>query len=558
MQRKYYGQFDPPLDELLYERYFKNNIAVVGVGIECGASDGSTESSLRFFEESLGWDVVNVECAPPLLDKLCKNRPLSRNVNYALSSGSGSVGFIHAVSPVYGEIFGNGSLSHADVHRQQLLNDGCSFKEYQVESVTYNQLVAEQGLSDVDLLVLDVEGHELEVLIGMEGSSAFPSVICVESTITDKAAIRKLLESYGYCFSEDLYNNSVYVRNSALKIACRDEISTSIRSINIVTNLRASDAHAESFFRQVANLSQNQCVVANLIITVAGDDSIIEAAAKRFLDIPLHIIREVDLAKKPVSLADRARQWAGVGNGNLRLSTVLGADATLIIESDLCFPMDLLDLLCAKNDAVIAPVVLLGTQFYDTWGFRAETGDRIISLNSLLSMRMTEGYARLGSVGSCALFPQQVLEMSVRMPPTYDDGLFVGLCRGARLLGFDVFCDLRVSIMHPVSTWRRQLWTVSKVIVGSPLSAETVTVDLERHNLVVADRYAEFSRDIVRAVLNQLFGAEKVGALVNRLQISVAAIEPSRSITVFVCSSGSPPEIGDIVFDPPVALAGRA
>ena len=54
MAFRFYGQFDPPVDRFLFERFFAGSKRP-GVFIECGAFDGETESSCKFFEESLGW-----------------------------------------------------------------------------------------------------------------------------------------------------------------------------------------------------------------------------------------------------------------------------------------------------------------------------------------------------------------------------------------------------------------------------------------------------------------------------------------------------------------------
>ena len=85
---KFYGQFDPAVDRFIYERYFVGRPGP-GVAVECGAFDGLTESSCKFFEESLGWACVNVEPYPPAFAKLVVNRPLSTNINVALSSWTG-------------------------------------------------------------------------------------------------------------------------------------------------------------------------------------------------------------------------------------------------------------------------------------------------------------------------------------------------------------------------------------------------------------------------------------------------------------------------------------
>ncbi|MEI9889739.1 MAG: hypothetical protein WDN45_03025 [Caulobacteraceae bacterium] len=46
---KFYGQFDPPVDRVLFERYFPDK-TIRGVFVECGAYDGQTESCCKFFE----------------------------------------------------------------------------------------------------------------------------------------------------------------------------------------------------------------------------------------------------------------------------------------------------------------------------------------------------------------------------------------------------------------------------------------------------------------------------------------------------------------------------
>ena len=78
----FYGQNQQ--DRFIYERYFaryKNR----GIAIECGSYDGNIESSCKFFEESLGWDCINIEASPPIYEMLCVNRPKSVNLHLGLS-----------------------------------------------------------------------------------------------------------------------------------------------------------------------------------------------------------------------------------------------------------------------------------------------------------------------------------------------------------------------------------------------------------------------------------------------------------------------------------------
>lgn len=205
----YYGQWDPPVDEVIHQTYFPNREN--GTCIECGALDGLLESSCKFFEESMGWTCINVEPAPPTYEMLCKNRPNSINIRAALSNESGLAKFKHAIHPSLGQRFGNGSLKHTDAHMQSLLRNGCKFEEYEVSVITYKELLKIAEIKSLDLFVLDVEGHEIQVLEGMKGASVLPKVMCIEHGHLG-SQIDKHLKDLGYRFDKKSHNNSFYVK----------------------------------------------------------------------------------------------------------------------------------------------------------------------------------------------------------------------------------------------------------------------------------------------------------------------------------------------------------
>lgn len=205
----YYGQFDPPVDRILHERYFKDKAN--GVFIECGAFDGTLDSCCRFFEESKGWTGINIEPVPHLFDMLTKNRPKSTNLKVALSNNNGVATFTQALRPDMGNYFGNGSLRHSKDHMKELLNTGCTFEKYQVQTITYKTMVETHKFTSLDLFVLDVEGHELEVIDGMEGSTVWPSVFCIEYPICGLDNLRRKLEPKRYRLDHTQFNNAFFV-----------------------------------------------------------------------------------------------------------------------------------------------------------------------------------------------------------------------------------------------------------------------------------------------------------------------------------------------------------
>jgi FkbM family methyltransferase len=208
---RFYGQFDPPLDQVLYERFFRGR-RKPGIFVESGAFDGLTECTCKFFEESLEWSGVNIEPSPPIFSKLEKNRPRSRNLNAALASTDGYATFHGIVHPEFGEQCTNGSLRHHPTHAEYIAAQSWPTKDYTVPTITWGTMIAANGLNQVDLLVLDVEGTELEVIEGMRGSDVLPGIFCIEHGHLGVPAVRGAVESLGYRYAGGAEVNSFFQR----------------------------------------------------------------------------------------------------------------------------------------------------------------------------------------------------------------------------------------------------------------------------------------------------------------------------------------------------------
>jgi len=209
----FYGQAQQ--DGFIFERYFsgKRN----GLMIEAGAFDGHIESCSKFFEESMGWSCINVEAYPWAYQKLVKNRPNSTNLGMGLSSKKQELEFVQYNHPKLGKNFGNGSFSHISWHRDELLRAGCTSETFIVPCERYDAIIDEIirdkfSSSEVDLFVLDVEGHELDVIAGMTNTSYFPKVMCVEFPMVTIARLDTELGKLGYSLDTTYKNNAMYVR----------------------------------------------------------------------------------------------------------------------------------------------------------------------------------------------------------------------------------------------------------------------------------------------------------------------------------------------------------
>jgi FkbM family methyltransferase len=211
----FYGQFAPPVDRFIFERYFPEP-GIQGVFVECGAFDGLLDSSCKFFEETMAWKGFNLEPVPWIFESLCRNRPLSQNLNIGLSDKNSDVSFKQAISPILGRDFGNGSICHAQTHLKSLEESGCTFEEINISVITWREFVTQQKITHVDLFVLDVEGHELSVIDGMQGCNVLPDVMCVEFGHIGLDIIRDCLAKLGYIYDISSNGNAYFVQKNVL------------------------------------------------------------------------------------------------------------------------------------------------------------------------------------------------------------------------------------------------------------------------------------------------------------------------------------------------------
>ena len=201
---KFYGQSiytggcsPDPVDKILYEKYFSS---IKGTCIECGANDGLYVSSCLFFEER-GWKVFNIEASLVNYRKLIINRPLSMNLLYALSDTNGDIVNIHNY-----ELDNGGQNSLVDYPE---INAALNLMgTTPVSTITYDALF---GNIDIDLLVLDVEGHELNAIKGMNFFRKTPKVMCIEHNRVGIDNILPLLPpSYVVDYHDDL--NVIFIK----------------------------------------------------------------------------------------------------------------------------------------------------------------------------------------------------------------------------------------------------------------------------------------------------------------------------------------------------------
>lgn len=213
---KFYGQWEYQVDKYLYENFFKD-ITIPGFFLEAGANDGNLHSCCKFFEESLGWNGINVEANPYLYKQLVYNRPNSINESIALTGAdlSGkSIPFKIYYHPAHGINHGINFIGDNLIQKDYVENTmGFKLqKEVLVSCISYKELLHKHNINKLDLFCLDVEGCELDVLHGMK-DSIIPTVLCIEYPHIGIETLIEECSKIGLKYHSKQDNNLYFISN---------------------------------------------------------------------------------------------------------------------------------------------------------------------------------------------------------------------------------------------------------------------------------------------------------------------------------------------------------
>lgn len=202
-------QKDEAAEKQRIREYFNNKLN--GTFVEVGANDPtSPESQTHHLETLLGWKGLLVEPIPYLAQLARQERPNSVVCECACTSPE-RIGKLDLLIPRVGDelVTGHASLeANLDEHNYE------RFEKVSVDAVTLGSLCSDHGIHTIDLLSIDVEGAELEVLLGANLESTRPTLILMEDKHLYLFKHRFLVRS-GYVLAQRLNRNCWYVRKGA-------------------------------------------------------------------------------------------------------------------------------------------------------------------------------------------------------------------------------------------------------------------------------------------------------------------------------------------------------
>ena len=206
-------------DVFLNQHIFKNKRN--GTYIELGALDGVLYSNTKFFEDALNWTGILIEPHPDKFQLLAQNRPKNHLFNALVSCHKEELPFRYfvnyhaAVSGVETTL----SQHHFDNYFESNNEWNKSLPQNTIlmRPKSLTAIVKETGLTNIDLLSLDVEGHEFEVLQSWDFSVPI-DVILIETlgVQPEKDELcRQLLLKNNYKFITNYKQNEIFVLNSS-------------------------------------------------------------------------------------------------------------------------------------------------------------------------------------------------------------------------------------------------------------------------------------------------------------------------------------------------------
>lgn len=179
----------PALDDL-DRKLFAHLPERDGVFIEAGAFDGYGQSNTYWFERFRGWSGVLIEPIPQLAAQARRERPRSQVFEFALVAPDfpeehvrmrfgGTMSIL-----IYDSDGSKRAITHAENGAALVLEEPYDLT---VPTKTLSAVLDQAGISDVDLLSLDVEGYESEVLKGLDLSRHAPRYILLEMLFEEES-----------------------------------------------------------------------------------------------------------------------------------------------------------------------------------------------------------------------------------------------------------------------------------------------------------------------------------------------------------------------------------
>ena len=199
--RGYYSQMG---QDAYIEQYFSEKKPRCKVFVEVGAFDGRHYSNVRRLVERHGWKGISIEPVKKNYRKLVESYTGTEVVciNAAASNHSGIAEMNVSTYPHLPEWGSDVSSLDPAENERWTQKYGAKWEKQTVQVKTLTEILSENNVREIGLLSVDAEGHDLEVLQGLDFSKYKPEMVVVEYG-DKKKEILGYLSSRGYQLEKD-------------------------------------------------------------------------------------------------------------------------------------------------------------------------------------------------------------------------------------------------------------------------------------------------------------------------------------------------------------------
>lgn len=174
-------------EELVIRDFFQDRRG--GVFLDVGAAWPVHYSNTYYLESELGWTGIAVDAFAEHESRWRNRRPNSKFFNYIVTDYSGGS------EPFYRS---KDTIGISTLTPEEGLGPTTEFEEVQVPTITLTDLLDQAGVSSIDLLSIDIEGHELTALSAFDIDRFKPELVCIEVHAGARQPVIDYFADHGY------------------------------------------------------------------------------------------------------------------------------------------------------------------------------------------------------------------------------------------------------------------------------------------------------------------------------------------------------------------------
>ena len=188
-EERLYSNFD---EELIIRDFFQDRKGLFYVDVGCARPVKG--SNTYYLEKHLGWTGIGIDALEDYAEAWKEMRPNAKFLRHLVSNKSGG-------TEKFFRSYGRGiSSTNREWASGKAFGEEFPTEEIPIETITLNDLLDREGVTKIDLVSIDIEGHESKALAGFDIERFQPGLVVIERQINKPKmqAIYNYFINHGY------------------------------------------------------------------------------------------------------------------------------------------------------------------------------------------------------------------------------------------------------------------------------------------------------------------------------------------------------------------------